>query len=132
MIPNIIPSIRMNQRTKRSPPDHQPTHKRAKLLRAEHIHLKHANWVRTDGSLKQRVDSQFGKLAPDSLVQFFGVLRLRGIILLEVNVNVEAAASIVAYGRGEGGVGGGFGGWGWVDVGFCVGAGGDTLAGFGS
>ena len=131
MIPNIIPRIRMNQRTKRPPPHHKPAHKRAKLLRTENIHFEHANRVRADRSLEHRVDAQFGELPADALVQVFGVLCLRGGGLLEVNVNVEAPASVVGYGRGEGGVGGGFGGWGGVDVGFGVGAGGDTVAGEG-
>jgi len=78
MIPNIIPGIRMNQRTKRPPPHHKPTHKGSKLLRTENIHLEHANRVRADGSLEHRVDAQFGELPTDALVQVFGVLRLRG------------------------------------------------------
>lgn len=85
--------------------------------------------MRADGSLEHRVDTQFGELPADALVQFFGVLRLRGGGLLEVDVDVEAAAGVVGYGRGEGGVGGGFGGWGWIGVGFGVGAGGDAVAG---
>jgi hypothetical protein len=128
MIPNVIPRIRMNQRTKRPPPHHQPTHKRAKLLRTEYIHLEHPDRVWADGSLPHRVDAQFGKFPADALVQVFGVLRLRGGGLLEVDVDVEAAAGVVGYGRGEGGVGGGCSGWGWVDVGFGVGAGGDAVA----
>ena len=64
-------------------------------------------------------------------MEFFCVLRLRAIILLEVDMNVEAPAGVVAYRRGEGGVGRGFGGWGLVYVGFCVGAGGCSLAGLG-
>ena len=129
MIPNIIPRIRMNQRTKRPPPHHKPAQKRAKLLRTKHIHFEHANRVRPDRSLEYRVDAQFGEFPADALVQLFGVLRLRGGGLLEVDVNVEAAACVVGYGRGEGGVGGRFSGWGWVDVGFGVGAGGDAVAG---
>jgi hypothetical protein len=46
-------------------------------------------------------------------------------------VDVEAAAGVVGYGGGEGGVGCGVCGCGWVYVGFCVGAGGGSLAGFG-
>jgi hypothetical protein len=129
MIPNIIPRIRMNQRTKRPPPHHKPTHKRAKLLRTKYIHLEHPNRVRANRSLEDRVDAQFGELPADALVQVFGVLCLRGGGLLEVDVDVEAAAGVVGDGGGEGGVGGGFGGWGWVDVGFGVGAGGDAVAG---
>lgn len=129
MVPNIISRIGMNQRAKRPPPHHKPAHKSTKLLRTEHIHLEHADRVRTDRSLKYRVDAQFGELAADALVQFFGVLRLRGGGLLEVDVNVETAAFFIGYGRGEGGVGGGFGGWGWVDVGFCVWTGGDSVTG---
>jgi hypothetical protein len=129
MIPNIIPRIRMNQRTKRPPPHHKPAHKRAKLLRTENVHLEHPNRVWANGSLEHRVDAQFGELPADALVQVFGVLRLRGRGLLEVDVDVEAAAGFVGYGGGEGGVGGGFGGWGWVDKGFCVGTVGDAVAG---
>ena len=128
MIPNVIPRIRMNQRTKRPPPHHQPTHKRAKLLRTEYIHLEHPDRVRAHGPLEQRVDAQFGELAPDPLVQLARVGDLLGRRLLEVDVDVEAAAGVVGYGRGEGGVGGGCSGWGWVDVGFGVGAGGDAVA----
>lgn len=61
-------------------------------------------------------------------MQFFGVLRLRGICVLEVNVDVEATASVVGYGRGEGAVSGGFCGWFWVDKGFGVGAVWDSVA----
>ena len=129
MIPIIISRVRMNQRTKRPPPHHKPAHERAKLLRVEHIHLEHANRVRADGSLEHRVNAQFGELAADALVQLFGVLRLRGGGLLEVDVDVETATAFVGDGRGEGGVGRGFGGWSWVDVGFGVGAGGDSVAG---
>jgi len=129
MVPNIVPGIGMNQRTKRSPPHHKPAHERAKLLRTEHIHLEHADRVRADGSLEHRIDAQFGKFATDALVQVFGVLRLRGRGLLEVDVNIETAALFIGYGRGEGVIGGGFGGWGWVDVGFGVWAGGDSVAG---
>lgn len=131
MIPNIIPRIRMNQRTKRPPPHNEPAHKRAKLLRTEHIHFEHANRVRTNGFLEHRIDAQFGEFTADALVQVFGVLCLRGGGLLEVDVDVEATAGVVGYGGGEGGVGGGFGGWVGVDVGFCVGAGGSAVAGEG-
>lgn len=129
MIPNLIPRIRMNQRTKRPPPHHKPAHKSSKLLRTKHIHLEHPNRVRTNRSLKHRVDAQFGEFTANALVQVFGVLCLRGGSLLEVDVNVEASAGVVGYGGGEGGVGGGFGGLGGVDVGFGVGAGGDAVAG---
>lgn len=128
MIPNIISRVRMNQRTKRPPPHHKPAHKRAKLLRVEHVHLEHANRVRADGPLEHRVNAQFGELAADALVQLFGVLRLRGGGLLEVDVDVETATAFVGDGRGEGGVGRGSVGWGWVDVGFGIGAGGDPVA----
>lgn len=83
MVPNIVSRIRMNQRTKRPPPHHKPAHKSAKLLGIEHIHLEHADRVRADRSLEHRVDTQFGELAADPLVQFFGVLRLRGGGLLQ-------------------------------------------------
>ena len=122
MIPNIIPRIRMNQRTKRPPPHHKPAHKLPKLLRSEHSHLEHPDRVRADGALEERVDAQFRELAADALVQLFGVLGLRGRGLLEVDVDVETAAGGVVYGGREGGVGGGFGCWGGVDVGFGVGA----------
>ena len=98
MVPNIVPGIGMNQRTKRSPPHHKPAHERAKLLRVEHIHLEHANRVRADGSLEHRVDAQFGELAADALVQLFGVLCLRGGGLLEVDVDVETATAFVGDG----------------------------------
>lgn len=129
MIPNVIPRIRMNQRTKRPPPHHKPAHKSSKLLRIKHIHLEHPNRVRANGPLEHGVDAQFGELPADALVQVFGVLRLRRGGLLEVDVDVEAAAGFVGYGGGEGGVGLGFRGWGWVDKGFGVGAGGDAIAG---
>jgi hypothetical protein len=87
VIPNIIPRIRMNQRTQRPPPHHKPTNKRAKLLRSKNIHLEHPNRVRADRSLEHRVDAQFGELPADALVQVFGVLRLRGGGLLEVDVD---------------------------------------------
>jgi hypothetical protein len=122
MIPQIIPRIRMNQRTQRPPPNHQPTHKSPKLLRRKNINLKHANRMRAKRPLKHRVNSQLRELASDPLVQVFGVLRLRGRGLLKVDVDVEAAARVVRYGGGERGVGGGFGSWWGVDVGFCVGA----------
>jgi hypothetical protein len=86
--------------------------------------------MRAKRSLEHGVNSQLGELASDSLVQVFGVLRLRGRGLLEVDMDVEAASGIVAYWRGEGGVGGGSFGWFGVDVGFCVGAGGGSFAGW--
>lgn len=129
MIPNIIPRIRMNQRTQRPPPHHQPTYKPTKLLRSKNIHLEHPDRVWADRSLEYRVDAQFGEFAADALVQVFGVLRLRGGGLLEIDVDVEAAAGFVGYGGGEGGVGWGLCGWCWVDEGFGVGAGGDAIAG---
>jgi hypothetical protein len=123
MIPHIIPRIRMDQRAQRPPPNHQPPHKRPKLLGTEDIHLEHPDRVRAHGSLHQWVDPQFGELAPDPLVQFAGVLDLGGRGLLEVDVDVEAAAGGVCYGVGEGGVGGGYFGLGLgVDEGFGVGA----------
>jgi len=81
--------------------------------------------VRAHGPLHQRIDAQFGELAPDAFVQFAGVLDLGGGGLLEVDVDVEAAAGAVGYGVGEGGVGGGFLRFGGrrVDEGFGVGAG---------
>jgi hypothetical protein len=89
MIPNIIPRIRMNQRTKRAPPHDQPTHKRSKLLRTKDIHLEHPNRMRANGSLEHRVDAEFGEFTADALVQLFGVLRLRGGGLLEVDVDYQ-------------------------------------------
>ena len=123
MIPHIVPRIRMNQRAQRPPPNHQPTDKSPKLLRRENIHLEHPDRVRAYRSLHQRVDPQFGELAPDPLVQFAGVLDLGVRGLLEVDVDVEAAAGGVGYGVGKGGVGGGYFGLGLgVDEGFGVGA----------
>jgi hypothetical protein len=89
--------------------------------------------MRTYRSLHQWVDPQFGKLAPDPLVQLAGIEELGGDGLVEVDVDVEAAAGAVCYGVGEGGVGGGFllvQGWG-VEEGFGVGAGGFLGAGEG-
>ena len=123
MIPHIISRIRMDQRAQRPPPNHQPTDKSPKLLRRENIHLEHPDRVRAYRSLHQRVDPQFGELAPDPLVQFAGVLDLGVRGLLEVDVDVEAATGGVGYGVGEGGVGGGYFGLGLgVDEGFGVGA----------
>jgi len=130
VISDIIPRIRMNQRTKRSPPNHQPAHKRAKLLWSKHVHFEHADRVRSDGSLEHRINAQFGELPPDALVQFFGVLRLRRRGLLEVDMDIEAPTGVVGDGRCEGGVRSGLGGWFGVDVGFCVGAGWGSLAGW--
>ena len=132
MIPNIIPGIRMNQRAQRPPPNHQPPHKSPKLLRREDVHLEHSDRVRAYRPLEQRVDAQFGELAPDPLVQLARVLDLRGRGLLEVDVDIEAAACVVVYGGGKRGVGGRFLGRCWVvDEGFGVRAGGDLGAGIG-
>jgi hypothetical protein len=57
MIPQIIPCVRMNQCTQRPPPNHQPTHKSPKLLRREHIDLKHADRMRSKRSLEHRINS---------------------------------------------------------------------------
>jgi hypothetical protein len=133
MIPPIVPRIRMHQRTQLPPPNHKPPHERPKLLRAEDVHFEHPDRMRTYRSLHQWVDPQFGKLAPDPLVQLAGIEELGGDGLVEVDVDVEAAAGAVCYGVGEGGVGGGFllvQGWG-VEEGFGVGAGGFLGAGEG-
>lgn len=61
-------------------------------------------------------------------MQFFGVLRLRSICVLEVDVDVKATASVVGYGRGEGAVSCGFCGWFQVDERFGVGAVWDSVA----
>lgn len=53
MISQILARIRMHQRAQRTPPHHQPAHKRAKLLRRENVHLEHADWVRADRPLEK-------------------------------------------------------------------------------
>lgn len=62
MVPLSIPisSIRMYQRRKRSPVDHQPRNKSSELQRCEDIHFKHGDWMWTYGFVPELVDSKLG------------------------------------------------------------------------
>lgn len=97
MIPHVLACVWVNQRAQRTPPNNQPAHESPKLLRIEYIDFKHADRVRANRSLKERVNPQLGELATDALMQLFGIPRLRGGGLLEVDVDVEAAAGAVDY-----------------------------------
>lgn len=49
---------------------------RPRLVRSEHIDLKHGDWVRPNWLFPELIDAQFGELPPDPLVQATGVLYL--------------------------------------------------------
>ena len=44
-----------------------------RLVRSEHIDLKHGGWVRANRVFPELFDAQLGKLAPDPLVELAGV-----------------------------------------------------------
>lgn len=60
MVANIVSGVWMNQRRQGTPVDYQPGYESSELLWGEEIHLKHANGVGTDGSVKDGIDAKFG------------------------------------------------------------------------
>lgn len=112
-----IPSIRMNQRRKRAPINHQPGNKRSELRWREEVDFEHCYGVGTYGFVPELVDAEFGDFfglsgvdlieeswdevrtfSPDTFVQFFGVLSLGFVALEEVDVDVETASFVVCDG----------------------------------
>ena len=78
----IIPSIRVYQNAQRAPVDHKPRHKSPELWWCEDVDFEHSNWMWTDRSVPNAIDSKFWELVPDTRPEFMGEPSL-GFVLLE-------------------------------------------------
>ncbi len=68
-----------------------PTH-----LWREYVHLEHAHRMRTDRFVPDAVDTEFGELPPDTLVECSGESQLGRVGLKAVDVDVKAATCAIA------------------------------------
>ncbi len=77
-----FPSIRVHQNAQRAPVDHKPRYESSKLCWCEDVDFEHSDWMWTDGSVPNAIDSKFWKLVPDTRPEFMGEPSL-GFVLLE-------------------------------------------------
>ena len=72
----VIPSIRVYQNAQRASVDHEPRDESPKLCGCEDVDFEHGNWMWTDRSVPNAIDSKFWKLVPDTRPEFMGELGL--------------------------------------------------------
>ena len=78
----VFPSIRVYQNAQRASVDDKPRHESSKLCWCEDIDFEHSNWMWTDRSVPNAIDSKFWKLVPDTRPEFMCEPSL-GFVLLE-------------------------------------------------